>query len=231
MNDLYPIIASHLCYIDLLSWTIAVPCIKPYIKLVDFNDIILKRLNQLGLDGQSFIDHLIKYNNYVSGSFILQCLYNMEWPSDIDVYCMSEDTYLPNLNKSPLGFIKFLKDATLVEPGSSYELMHFYQRMYTQNNVMINHIMVNPTPIDDLHHDTIFKFVDLFDLDFCKVIYDGKKLYIKNLDSLFSRSSVLNVKMDIYIKKAMLKENQDKVYGRLLQRVIKYKSRGFKIEI
>ena len=99
VNDVWIHIAFHLCYIDLLSVTIALPHIRKYINKnsYDINYIIRKKL-KYKLNGtikvKQFLNNLKYYNNYISGSFILQCLYNYDWPeSDIDVYCMSDKSF------------------------------------------------------------------------------------------------------------------------------------------
>jgi hypothetical protein len=263
IHDTLDNVARHLCYIDLLSLSIASPSIRKYVRKdrYDINKIIQSRLSgKFGnlINAKSFIEELIKYNNYISGSFILQCLYNCEWKnSDIDVYCMSKESFITNSYgiiiahieedvKTPLNFLWFLfkHKFECIENAHTYEEMHLMQRMYNLDNIMINYIMVNPTPIYEsintrpyslrktIHHDTIFKFVDFsFDLEVCKVIYDGSRLYIKNIESLFKRECKINLDLDKYIRRSFHGGgiSDEELIIILRNRVEKYEQRGFKI--
>src|SRR4051812_32164241 len=70
-------ISDYLCFVDTLAFRISLP--KSNIKKKDFNEIIRKRLNELKIDADRLLKMLNKYNCGLSGSFILQCLYNEYW--------------------------------------------------------------------------------------------------------------------------------------------------------
>lgn len=85
-------ILHYLPYIDRLSMLFVNAAFYKkhrdvYKKALDFNPIIKARLAKYFTDPQWFIDGLWYFRNFISGSFILQCIYDVEWPdSDIDIY-------------------------------------------------------------------------------------------------------------------------------------------------
>jgi hypothetical protein len=65
---------------------------------------------------------------------------------------------------------------------------------------------------------TIESIINDFDMDFCANYFDGKKLYVKNWDSIINRRTVR--KFDNY-----------RIYRSELERIPKYMNRGFDIKI
>lgn len=84
-----------------------------------------------------------------------------------------------------------------------------------------------------IHHDTIFKFVDFsFDLEFCKVVYDGKRLYIRDINCLFKKQCKVNLDLDKYIRRCLYSVSEitdAELIFKLARRVTKYEQRGFTI--
>ena len=74
-----------------------------------------------------------------------------------------------------------------------------------------------------------------FDFDFCKVAYDGRKLYVNNWDSLFSRSCVVNWTDYVDIHEKCFAYHYDnrirELYSRVFRRKQRYERRGFCVQI
>src|SRR3989304_5428454 len=91
--DIINVIASKISFVTLWSLTIAYPPLKKIInaKYFDINLIIKNKL-KLFID-ETLIDEFIRLlktsENYIFGSFLLQCLYDVEWVnSDLDICCL-----------------------------------------------------------------------------------------------------------------------------------------------
>lgn len=71
---------------------------------------------------------------------------------------------------------------------------------------------------NEQNYKTFKNIVDNFDFDFCSNYFDGKKIYIKNYNSIIKSSCTLR------LKKPRIFKNQN-------NRIIKYLNRGFNINI
>jgi len=90
------LIAKELCYIDLIALGLAYLPFKHQLEIYDsslYDEklLVMNRLKQkfknTNIDVEKFIECLIQDKAVISGSFILQCVYDVEWiPSDIDIY-------------------------------------------------------------------------------------------------------------------------------------------------
>lgn len=167
------------------------------------------------------------------------------------MYCVSEISHINKGidelgTKYPTNFMHFLYKHKFknIKNAHNYEEMHLMQRMYKRDNILLNYIMIDPTPLEKstdfrnyllakrIHHDTIFKFVDFtFDLEICKVIYDGCRLYIKDIEALFERKCTIDLDLDKYVRRDFGGGgmSDDELTAKLRKRVEKYEQRGFKI--
>lgn len=93
-------------------------------------------------------------------------------------------------------FIKEIVDFTTFKNCKKYQLIYCDKEIYPNFITMI----------------------DNFDFDFCANYFDGKKLYVKDWQSIKKKTSVR--KFDRY-----------RIYQNELKRIIKYKNRGFNIDI
>ena len=69
---------------------------------------------------------------------------------------------------------------------------------------------------DDKTHKIPEDIIAKFDFDFCANYFDGKKIFVKNYDSINSSSCTLNLK-------------RQRIYNNENNRIIKYKKRGYNI--
>lgn len=247
---------NYLCYVDLLALTLAYPPVKQYIHSChyDVKKLILSRLQKIfGEHTQEFNDNLIKYRQYISGSFVLQCIYNTSWEnSDIDVYYIEpnnihfhqyqQDIFIwnaeNNINKYNLTYSGNYK---------SYEYLPVSSRHFVCNNVKLDYIVIFPnhtcdneyvSPLRNMpkhNYKSIFHFVDdIYDINICKIIYDGQRIYVKNLNNLFAKQTSVNLHLNKYYRTGFWPEEsipEYKLIVKVLKRVKKYKSRGFNINL
>jgi len=90
----------------------------------------------------------------------------------------------------------------IVDFKVSNDIMSKYQLIYYDNNII-------KTPEDILKG---------FDFDFCANYWDGKKLFIKDFNSINSKSCIVNLK-------------KPRIYNNLNKRIVKYINRNFDIKI
>jgi hypothetical protein len=143
MVNIYDKIADHLCYVDLISLTLANPRLRRRIndEKYDITKIVAKFLLVQGKFGQILKDELFGCNCYISGGFLLQCVYNVVWidSNDIDIYCLESnkggDKFLEIIKKN--GF----KQLEINDEG--YVNLHPSMHTTDQFSKPINYIVVN----------------------------------------------------------------------------------------
>lgn len=125
-------ITSFLCYIDIFSFRLSCKYIHSIIKLPDFTELIIKKLENHIPDARKLLNLFNDDENCViSGSFILHILYNSDWlPNDIDIYSRINSW---NSKWNELNFVKHLPEfgfhiketATYESAGKKYHMMKF----------------------------------------------------------------------------------------------------------
>ena len=177
------------------------------INISGFDENLRYRLKEDGIDAKSLINWL-KYNKgIIAGSYILQIILGERWEgSDIDVYI----THYNN-----------------TKPPNAEQLSNIvYKRKFYKNKDILgvtewsigkksDPIILQIMHINSLIHHNLTNFIDQYDLDFCKVIFDGFKLNVMYPDSVKTRTSVYNRITDWN--------------GRKEYRTQKYIKRGFKV--
>lgn len=131
------------------------------------------RLQVLNINKEDFIASLKKIGGVISGSFILQCLLNEYWSSNIDICTPYTETLLEysNLFKTDKNKVISFKN----------KLAHCKNKtIFTINGVQINIILIrNPK-----------KYISwIFKLDFLQNYYDGECLCITNFNSILNKTS------------------------------------------
>lgn len=200
-----------------------------------------------------FMENLVKYNKFISGSFLLQVIYGVTWEgSDIDIYYMSNGRYFSYFVDE---FMYNSKDIYGMDDIGDYESYDFlpvrirrFEVKDTKHIVDYVEIMEDDKPYTDIINDcvvhipnfkyeNVFQFIDdMYDIEICKIIYDGKRLYVKNLSSLFERSSKVVLHMNKYIRRSPWAHNAEentpvRLVEKVLKRIDKYKARGFKLTL
>ncbi len=78
-----------------------------------------------------------------------------------------------------------------------------------------------------------WKYVDeMFDVDFCKIMCDGDRIYIRNFDDIWHRESTVDLN-DRHIPSYILGKEKENLHDALMEKLKlrkdKYASRGFQI--
>lgn len=202
-------ISKHLSYIELLNFSLHFPKLK--LKPPKFKYILQKKMKMLGINYIEFMNQIVSTESCISGSFILQCLLSkytdtIVWKSDIDVFTKyySQKCNHCNIQVGAGGtssFSEYLcKNGTINEMAPLSQTNNFISasRAWNLNNAIINDITLDLTRDDALDIPDIKTFVfDSFDFDFCKVIYDGNKLTIYNIDSVLFKNTTYSFNFDI----------------------------------
>lgn len=188
------------------------------LKLVDkqFNQVITTKMLKLTIIKEmerrlniifKGLDYKKVLENYViSGSFILQCMLEEYWKSDLDIF------HVTNTTISSLDNI--LYDHFDGNSGTCYHDGYGNMDILGSTSFLcINDIRVKKVQIIYTKNKN---FTELFDFDFCKNTF----YYDNNLPVL-----ELNHIDDIYNKKSMFKSGND--LQKSLKRYVKYKERGF----
>jgi hypothetical protein len=225
-DDIFIYLQNFLCPVDYNSFRYT--C-KRFLKLPPHNiiNIILEKLSAHVTDAKQFLLHLSKYNCVLSGSFVLSCLYdNLEY-SDIDVF-----EYIPyNKNKGLLSeyycseicddttknsFRIYLRDLFGDQYKTSGPYSDFTDTIRTYS--IFQHICVPLSPLGYIKSS--------FDMDICKVAFDGKTLFVRNWDKLIERKDI--IRPNGYI---MLFYHGSGEYKSIYQkRLKKYTEKGFQLE-
>lgn len=249
-TDLLNLLAEYLCYVDIQALSLACPTIRKYLNKnhCDVQKIVLKRLcKKLRIKyANEFNDNLTKYKHFISGSFILQCLYDVIWdPSDIDVYTIDVNTFEDNVKKWDedsesflmYGKRKFkynLKYRGPIDRIMKYLEIGMHVRQYAFPNSeqkVLDYITVSKLPDIILKRpfSSILDFLDQrCDMTICKVVYNGTKIFIKHFNDIITKTTIstptaYNLFSQIGWEHFILLQLVE-------NRVIKYQNRGFNIK-
>ena len=150
----------------------------------------INKLNAFGLSHDDFMNELSKYNGVISGSFMFMNLLNTPMKcNDIDIYICDND-YFNQSNESKTPFHPFEK-YILENVTNSYHSKNsylfidgiLYSRVYISKYININFILLNQPCVEYINNN--------FDLDCCKIIYDGKNVAVFDLQNFLNRKSVV----------------------------------------
>lgn len=251
-NDIINYIASFMNYIDnktlITLESIMIKIINP--QHYDFNMILFNRLSKkLGQDdSNNLLIMLKKYNNYIFGSFLLQCMYNVEWPdSDIDICCVSEigktrddirivlHGWETIAHDNPFNFCLWICEHFSFKSVVNYNYDLIYPihsiKFKLKNGIIINHITIFKK-----YAETPFAYLSKnADINICKNLYDGNKLFIKHMSDLQTKTTLFTFD---YLKiinssiKQLSEEHRERIaqlFERHMERIEKYTNRGFLI--
>lgn len=219
-NDLVYNLMNYTTVKDIYGLKTAFPTIKLTTKMINKKiiSIINAKLEKIfGNELQSFKNLLNDTEACVTGSFIMQCVLDECYNSDIDVfihqsYLKDIETYLNKsirMNKNN-NYFKFLDSNNHDRLNSSHEcnVVGVYNHNIGDNVVQI--IFVNTSDSD--------KIINSFDLDICKNVYSIKNnkecLHIHNIGSLLEKKGNMT-----YVKD----------FNRYMKRYHKYANRGYVI--
>lgn len=205
---------------------------------------IRKRLKEIFQDNlDEFLNLLQQTGAIISGSFILQCILNEYWESDIDIYFPIQDNEIketPSQNptseiddflyKSRMqmtGYfaanrygsdvdlkIKWIRNYKKLDEDKFYKSYKHFSRSEIEK-MGENNKYTFQTILVDINKSEMQNFiVNTFDFDICKNIFDGNTLYIHNIKDIVERKT--QFKYSYRIQSSLL-------------RCKKYEGRGFEI--
>jgi len=188
---------------------------------------LVNRLEKRGINFTVFRKWMKDNKVIAAGSYILQTLIKEEWSeSDFDVYVLGDskkDLEKCANNYEPPPNSKLLKEVSTYQYQTSDIIRVTEWAVGDEKNPLIVQIMsINPFEYDDLK-----KFIDLYDLDFCKVIFDGDKVEVMYPYSVRTKISIYNRLYSgdnhVDIERKLRWNNRKKT------RTLKYEKRGFTI--
>ena len=253
------------------------------------------RFEKYGIEFNNMCEILIKYNAFISGSFLLQTILNEEYKDgDIDIYVpgstnekleheiseLSKTIIFNKITSGELSIVKknfyYVNDEdtvsfnrlqnvtyehkiietnklknwntesskdkcyiTICDFGSQKYIDNKYKNIifnkkhsieiapdygfdkintivnFESNNVFSKYQLIY---YDDENIKTPKDMINNHDFDFCKNYFDGKEFYVDNIESILSKSCILNL-------------TKLRIYNNKNKRIIKYIKRGFDIKI
>jgi len=156
----------------------------------------IAKLNEYGLNHDLFMKELTKYNGVISGSFMFMNFFNKPMEcNDIDIY-VNDNEYF---NKMYEYTTSFDLQNNLFHPFENYILNNIthkyrtknsyyfidgilYSRLYIYDKININFILLKDSCKTYINNN--------FDLDCCKIIYDGDNVQVFDIESLINRKSM-----------------------------------------
>lgn len=236
-------IFSFLTYVERICLLKAYPKIHKFVKKqLECKPFIKEGLKRYGIPVKPFLIALTRGQGYLSGSFILSCLTGHAFkPNDIDVFCVETKTIFPGPNINPK-HIYSLFSYELYQIGlinKSTEKHSITPKYAHMNGIMkVRNLFVKDTSKKSiqeirLNEGSIFDHIDNFDFEFNKIMYDGKKLYVKNWNSIIYGKCVVDVN-DVYDEGIQKRTHHPKnicsAIKNLKNRQIKYQKRGYLIK-
>ncbi len=240
-TNVYSIISQYLCFFDRIKLKLtnkyAFNCVK-----LNFKDDFCKKMSNIVDNPFEFCEQMKINNTYVSGSFILDVIYNTDCAGDIDIYegddkCTEYydcDFRLDNIKYSNrLKFLQYMYTLDLdnFSNGTKSDFTSYNGPIYLirnyktkKSNTQIQHIVVRSKNVD--------KFIEnSFDLDICKNYFDGEKLKIGYLDKILTKKDYirpLSLLMEFYVD--MNDGDNNNQHTLTYERMKKYIDRGFDIK-
>jgi hypothetical protein len=253
--DILNYISNYLCYIDVQCLSIACPTIRKYInpKYYNINNIIFNRLSILlgNINATKLLEN-IHDTRVISGSFILQCIYNTFWSTDIDIYQYDEQYFSLNIpiiynnnnrlikHKNGYNVIYNLNpDPIMISNSDMFRLLLSKKLKldYLDDYYNRSRYPMFPAEIDTYHNDKM-------SIDFIKVYNDNSynniyKFIHENFDISIckviydgNKLHILNFN-ELATKSGIVKyvDNDTNTIDKTNERIKKYEQRGFKLKI
>jgi hypothetical protein len=206
-----------------------------------FNQAIVrqvhKKLNECLPPNGSFYQLLKDKNAYISGSFIVQCILDENYDSDIDIYipqskmdlhddideffkdcCVISDIQHYNLENEPdltkiCRVVTYnFKKSIILDEDEEEDILPLCHHQY--DDIIKNHKDIQFIYVDT---DDIPNYIkETFDFDICKNYYKDNNVFITNLYDILNKKLTFNMGPEQNVNKS-------------IDRSFKYKERGFTI--
>lgn len=204
---------------------------------------------------ETHIKSLDIFNNSHSliGGFLLDCIYNTDFSDDIDLLTNYHKMFVAYPDREAFKD-RFMRVTSSIYAFGYVNAMEYLNdtryddsRSHSKDFNVRKFIKFGCKNIDHIVLHTIRshkEFVNGFDFDFCKVYFDGKTLYINNIESIITKSSRIDhvaiqnsLKMASYDTRACngklvpYKERVEDVFIKFNLRTFKYRGRNFNIVV
>lgn len=203
-----------------------------------------------------FCNNLYETGAYVAGSFILDCLYNTNYHQDIDIYdqtTLINDYVYDRFKKfgdQNLKFTQSLYNLNFLMVTSSSGpnpilrsyLHNSYPGLENQEDKMVPNvhtitltkdaIQIIPIALTLKENERSFipRFISSsFDLEICQCIFNGKNIYIKNVNKMLNKFDF--IKPNTRFMESVYERNNITESLLTENRMEKYISRGFDIKL
>jgi hypothetical protein len=223
--------------------------------LPSFRDIFITRLLEHHIvpthdEAKLFCDHLYTTGAYVAGSFILDCLLGTNYHHDIDIYDQTDmviTNYFGNYGDNNLNNLKFtqflyetgflsIKTSAGVDPilrsFMNPSNPNYIDKHWHIKDDVTNVIQIIPIGSKLNTRSTIPRFIRAtFDLEICQNIFDGHKVYIKNVNKLIYKYDF--IKINAMFLSAFYETDPSTLHAQdvTTERMNKYMNRGFNIQV
>jgi len=227
-DDVWSVISKLCRPIDQLSLSMTSKTqrkLRPDLKIIIKNELI-KRLSD-GIDIDHFENILIEHNSFISGSFILQVLYDEDWNTDIDIiipYKLKNNIDLnlyDNLIKvarsnqtNEMQKYLFSKGYTNIilpsndqvsSPSDRLPIKKLRCGLIPSLSIKFQHSNKQPINIIYIHDQSVKKYMDFyFDCSVCKNIYNFNKLEFFDLNGIITNTTKYDKDFNLYTKNTNL---------------------------
>src|SRR3989338_5744531 len=201
----------------------------------EFMGSIKVKLGKFIEDVDDFLRKLEENNCVISGSFILDCLYGTDYCNDIDIIkVMKADRHFGVGANGMLVMDEFMEYLHKIGAKSvlhTRDMSDSIDHQVTTNLSRYILLQVRDYEIKSKKIQVIFvtknvpEYIEnVFDMDICKNYFDGKTLYIKNIDKLVNKYDFYKP-INAVAKYLYRHDHNDTNHSR----IDKYRDRGFNI--
>lgn len=218
-------ICSYLCYIDLQSLRFTCKFFHKRTILPNIRNLIIEKISKYTPNSSDILDVLDEFHCVISGSFMVNILYNADWKfKDIDIYY--RDTYPePNSHKYKNLLVNKLECLIKGETKNNYNGYHTHKIQFKNSHKYVEFICC---PVD-----VIPLLMKSFDMDICKIMYHDNILCVKNWNKLIQRKDIIVPAGFASFDFITRYDNNYEEFcnDKLMERYGKYSLRGFNITL
>ncbi len=213
------------CVLEFLSYAERVALLQAYPvcfvnTMLSARNLISSKLCSLGFDGVTICNTLVKTKTMITGSFLLWCITaDVNWkPKHLDV--LSTD--------SEPGFANYLKETYGTRP------LFFRTTKRSTASTQFVYDMFLPRINLETSLNAGTHIANIYDFDFCKIVFDGTRLLVANWDAIWKRETTMD--HNVFFASRQIPQNP-KAYllhtaylmKMLYARQKKYQIRGFNV--
>lgn len=227
-NYFYLTVWNYLRPIDKLALSLVCKDLRK-IYFIDVDLLVMIGLEKRMKDPDLILSKLKPERCIISGSFLLQILYDEDWMSDINIFMITDDIRYEDNPEEDVNLESRLLTGGYQHENSNYDAWKEFGPFLFSSKMcsMLNDYIISPIYYTRAEFTKLVDVIDhYFDFDVCKIIYDGDRLRIRNL------AAIIKKRISVTIKPYLNNMSEDGI-NRLRcverDRIIKYQCRGFTI--